>query len=594
MENQADQVIFEQSISDNKDVPLFQEKKYTYITDSTSNSGVFSSGQIQFDLSTFSSQSQWISLKEAVLQIPYRITGTLTTSAVGSEVSTVFGDYSATFKNGYHQIVDSCQLSINGQTIQSHQPYQNIATSFKLYSTMGSEAYNKWGPTLGLALDDCTANTQISITSTSDQSKIFSQADGLANASKDDILHPVKGVDTVSRKSQNSALNLGVLKRTKMINNAKGATNLANYILGNNVEASGMSNCASSGAINTTGDKFALFAMCTIRLKDICDIDQLPLTKNLKGYLYISFNSFKVALTGKAGGVPANNAGELNSITYTPMTGRTCPFNIIDSNISDVGTPEPDQSVSGFVIGAGSSTAPVVEFTGTVSGQQLTTPVGNSAPVSSNARMFVPYYIANPKVDDALSMTKTFSTLEKIVNPIKCEANKYVSYTITVGVPNPRKLVLVPFYENLRDLSETAITNLDNPEFSPWDCTPATTSVFAYLRNLQVSVANKPIFNYPLDYSYEHWIAENSGNGLNGNADDELTSGLLSQQLWEQNHRFYSIDLSRRVASMDGQSQSVQVSFQNGSANYNMKVIAIVFYEKKWQINTATCQIQSA
>jgi hypothetical protein len=300
--------------------------------------------------------------------------------------------------------------------------------------------------------------------------------------------------------------------------------------------------------------------------------------------LYLSFNSFKVDISNTS-----SDKGTITSVNYTPLTGRSCPFTIMDSGS---GTNQAGLSI-------GTSTGPVkpvVSFTGTVEGNR-TGAVQTSAPISPNARMLCPYYIANPKVDEALTMTKQFSTYEKVVNPIIVSKGHTISYTVSVGIPNPRKLVLLPFYQNLSpvdDDGKTSVTNLQNPEYSAFDTVPATSSPFAYLNNLQVYVANKPIYQYPLQYGFEQWIAENSHLGLNGNADDELTSGLLSQQLWEQNHRFYAVDLSRRISSEDGTSKSVQVSFTNGSEKYDMKVIAIVYYEKKWTINTSQCMISSA
>ena len=46
-------------------------------------------------------------------------------------------------------------------------------------------------------------------------------------------------------------------------------------------------------------------------------------------------------------------------------------------------------------------------------------------------------------------------------------------------------------------------------------------------------------------------------------------------------------------SSEDGASKSVQVSFQNPSASFGLKVIAIVFYEKQWIIDTSSCQLQN-
>lgn len=602
METQTDSVVFENAISNNESAVLFQDKNYTYITDSTSNSGVFSSGQIQFDLSTFSSQSQFVNLSEAVIQIPYKITAKLTTASVGAPASnTQIGYLAATFKNGFHHIIDSAQLVINGQTIQSAQPYENISAQFKILSSFSQDALQKWGTTIGFALDDCTGSHQSNVNTTNDTSELFWSFDGLANADASTLLHSAKGFDICSEVAQNKATNEGLRKRFRNINISKNTGTFANHILGTNIESSGMSNVgtlAESGGNNTAGsDHFSLFAMATIRLKDICSVENLPPCKNLKGYLYLSFNSFKVDITGgstgNAAGPPQTfDRGTISAVSYTPLTGRTCPFNIMDSGN---GTNQ-----SGLSIGHGSTTAPIVTFTGTVDGT-ATGAIGGSAPISSNARMLCPYYIANPKVDEALSLTKTFSTYEKVVNPITVAKGNTVSYTVSVGIPNPRKLVLIPFYQNLSPLQTEApnvgvpfVSTLANPEYSAFDSVPATSSPFAYLKNLQVYLANKPIYQYPMQYGFEQWISENSHLGLNGNADDELTSGLLSQQLWEQNHRFYAVDLSRRLSSEDGTSKSVQVSFTNGSEKYDMKVIAIVYYEKKWSINTAQCLIQSA
>ena len=111
--------------------------------------------------------------------------------------------------------------------------------------------------------------------------------------------------------------------------------------------------------------------------------------------------------------------------------------------------------------------------------------------------MIVPYYIANPKTDSALTQTsKFFTTLEKIVNPMTCAASASMNYTITVGVPNARKLVLLPMWQSLGGAT------LLNPEQSPFDSVPATSGPFATLANLQVYMGNKPLYQYPIQYDY--------------------------------------------------------------------------------------------
>lgn len=53
MASESDKVVFDESIEEQDNVNLFESKKWTYITDSTSANGQFS-GQIQFDLNTLS------------------------------------------------------------------------------------------------------------------------------------------------------------------------------------------------------------------------------------------------------------------------------------------------------------------------------------------------------------------------------------------------------------------------------------------------------------------------------------------------------------------------------------------------------------
>ncbi|CAK4648511.1 hypothetical protein LEN26_020212 [Aphanomyces euteiches] len=238
---------------------------------------------------------------------------------------------------------------------------------------------------------------------------------------------------------------------------------------------------------------------------------------------------------------------------------------------------------SGVQFGTGT---PVVQIVGSVDATTAGA-VGSAGPLLTNARLLVPYYIANPKTDSALTQSsKFFTSYEKIVNPLTVAAGASINYTISTGIPNPRKLLLLPLWQNLGGVSY-----LSNPEVSCFDSVPATSGPYATLSNLQVYLANKPMYQYPIQYNFEQWVSENSQLGLHGSMVSEDTSGLLTQQLFEQNHGFYVVDLSRRMTSEDGSSKSVQVSFTNPSATFGMKVIAIVWYEKQWVINTATCQL---
>jgi hypothetical protein len=570
MSTDGDVAVVQNSLNDNLEDAtsvFFSDKNYAFITDSTSNSGSFSSGQIQFDLSTLNSQSQWINLNEAVIEFPVKMTAVVTTAGTGTETAKSIAAISTSvIKNGWHQWIDSAQLIINGQTIQSSQPYENVAASFRILSSWSQDTLKKWGASCGVALDDCTGDLTTSVSSTI----------GIANSTygglTSSICSSVKGFDVIN--NQTYLLNKGVVARNTFTNNdiSPASASIQTTILGaSSMKTAGRSHVASTAAGSNTANTsiYSAYYMATVRLRDLADINDFPLVKNLKGFLYLSFNSSQVNLTGTAGSTT------ISAMSVTPLTGRTTPFLINNQS-------------SGLVLGNYATSAPVVQVTGSVDAT-TTNAVGSAGPLLTNARLLVPYYVANPKTDQALTNpNKFFTTYEKIVNPMTIAAGGSINYTITTGVPNPRKLMLLPMWQNLGGVS-----NLSNPEVSPFDSVPATSGPFAGLNNLQVYLANKAIYQYPIQYDYEQWVSENAQVGLNGGLVSEDTSGLLTQQLFEQNHRFYVVDLSRRMTSEDGSSKSVQVSFTNPSSSFGMKVIAIVWYEKQWVIDTAMCQLQT-
>lgn len=560
MSTEADSIVFENSVMNHADPILFNERKINFITDSTSNSGVFSAGQVNFDLSTFSSMN-WQSLNESYIEVPIKITARLSTAATGgTSPVTACGPLTAIVKNGFHQWISSASLIINGQTIQSQQPYESVAATFRILSTWSADTLQKWGKSTGFALDDCTGDA--------DASSTYSITTGLNNAPYGTVATAIRGFDAVN--NQASLLNKGPISRAALLNTNTVSTSMAGTMLSSNFASSGKSNVGVATATNTVGDLYSQFIMATIRTKDLFDIDEFPLIKNMKGYMYLTFNSTTATVTSDL----TATTGGVASWAATPLTGNSCPFNIVTGAGGLTNTN-----------GGAPSAGAVVTIIGTVDGT-TTGAVGNSVPIITNSRLLMPYYSSNPRTDAALSKIQTFKTLEKIVNPFAIPANNPANVTITVGVPNPNKIVLLPFLQNL------GASTTPNPELSIWDNTPATSSPFARLSSLNITVANRPLFQYPIDYDAEFYFNEVTQLGANGGKLDEMTSGLLNQQLWEQNHRYYVIDLARRLESDNGMSRSVQVSCRNPSA-FPMKVIAILWYEKVWSINTSTGQIQA-
>lgn len=537
---------------------LFKDKNYTYIVDQTSSSGAFSGNQCQFDLSTLGSQSQWINLNEAVVSFPVRITATS-----GSTVSTIPLN-SIFLKSNFAHWIDSAQLIIDGQTIQSAQPYQNIHTTFKILSEWSQDTLVKYGKSSAVILDDCTQDSIVSTTA------ITTTVSGLNNSPSASDTYSATNPINIKTGFNACVADLGnkaIRSRTSMLANVVASTDATGTVLQKLVgsasaKTQGLHNGASI-AVPAAGNSFVAHYMATIRLRDLCDIDNFPMTKNIRGYLYLNFNATQTIITGGA-------SASAHTFTASPLGGRTCPYMVDISKITF-----PDGSVT--------------TIEGKVSGESnFNVDTAKAGPLMTTARLYVPYYDSNSKSDAALTQSNHFfTTIEKIVNPITCDAGGSVNVTLTSGVPNPRGLVMLPMWMNAGGSSWTS------PELSPFTSEPGTSGAFATLNQLQVYKANRPLYQNPVDYTWSQWQQENSKTGLGGGLVDEQSSGLLTEQLFNQNHRFYYVDLSRRENSGDGASQSIQVAFSNPGA-YKLKVVCFVLYEKKWVIDTALCKVSSA
>jgi hypothetical protein len=563
--NDGDEIAFGHAMQDTETTVLFKDKNYNFITDSSSNSGNFSSGQIQFDLSTLASQSSWTSLAEAVIEIPIKTTITIGSwaPATGSVLPSVSA---IVHKAGFHQYIDGCQLMINGQTIQSMSSFENVAATYRILSSWSQDTLKKWGTATNFALDDCTGDASIPGNSVA--------ATGLSQAAYATVAPAARGFDPTN--NQATIPNRGFVTRATNTNiDISTSGSLMNSTLGAaGVKGDGMSNVAFVASGTAGATVYSAFALATVRLKDICDIKDLPPVKNLKGFLYLTYNSSQTTVTC--------SGNTVSSFSTVVQSGRTCPINHCVPATLASGAPGAGMGYS-VTVAAGAWT--YVVTTG-VDGTN-TSAISPSAAISANARLLCPSYDANPKTDAALSRTAKFSTFEKIVNPIICPAGQSVNVTITAGVANARRLVLLPMWQNMN----TSTT--PNPEQSIFDTCPATSGVFASLNQLQVYLANKPCYQYPINYNFEQWLMENSQVGANGSMVNEMTSGLLTKQLFEQNHRFYTVDLSRRMESEDGMSKSVIVQFTN-PGTLSMKVIAILFYEKFWTLQSDTCTLSSS
>jgi hypothetical protein len=563
MSSASDQVTFFESVDEQHNENLFQQKKWTYVTDSSSANGQFT-GQLQFDLNTLSSQGDWVDLSQGVIQFPVKINIKQTLTTTDDFNAPITNVNAAVIKNGFHQFIDSIQVVLGGNTIQSSQIFTNIDANYKILTEWSQDELVKYGPSLGIALDDYTSpvDTNIAITDSLDNVNKTGASGAYINSS-------TQSPSSIIGPDMTYVRNSGFKNRLMMNNNSTSVTSLAKGILADSQSLLGKSNVANTVSKDPV-DIYTQFYLATVRLKDISDsLAKFPLCKSLKGYVYVNYNASTHLVSNTSGGGPGGLA--LASVTNTSTYGRCCP------GMLNIG-------VDGFSFG---QYYQPIQVTFEISGSKSTN-LTTAAPTYTNARLVVPYYTATPSIDRALTQKKTFRYNERFVTQFNIGESSNFQGTLTPGITNVKRLIMYPYFTGPGSSGVT--TFLQNPLLSPFDAIPSTTSPFAALKDLQVYVGNQPMYQSPVTADWETFMQEVAQQGKDGGMVSDSGSGLLNQRLWNQLYRYYTVNIGRRMDSEDGCSKSVQVSCTNAT-KCPMTVIAIIWYEKEITVDTASGQV---
>jgi hypothetical protein len=150
---------------------IFKDKQYVSITDS--NQGVYSSGQVQFDLTQISSSSLYFDAKASYLELPFTIQvesdNDLETYESASEMPVIM-------KNGAHNLVNSMEVYLSGQQFISAQSFSNVPVTYKMLTTTSPSDLKTVAPSLMLSDETDAVHTyEATVGHTTSKSKGFSE-----------------------------------------------------------------------------------------------------------------------------------------------------------------------------------------------------------------------------------------------------------------------------------------------------------------------------------------------------------------------------------------------------------------------------------
>ncbi|KAF4047486.1 hypothetical protein GN244_ATG00040 [Phytophthora infestans] len=193
---------------------------------------------------------------------------------------------------------------------------------------------------------------------------------------------------------------------------------------------------------------------------------------------------------------------------------------------------------------------------------------GLALPASATTLSITADVNGTPTAETGITPSQTFSRLLAPNYSPKSQRQSCIgasfTWTVSNGIANPKRLIMQPVITNIT--AGATVSDMINPFRSPFSTVPATTSPFAALKNLQITVGNHPIWNNPVRFGYDLFVQEMSKSGCDGGLDDVVSAGLLSQRQWELLYRFVAVDIGCRLPSEDGASKSIIVS---GTSNCN-------------------------
>jgi hypothetical protein len=178
----ADEFTLQNSLKEQSDDYLFQNRQYTYISDS--NSGSYNqSGQCIIKLSGISNSGKYLDTNQSYISVPLVIT---LYAAEGEFADSVENAYAVSLKNGFTSSISSLQIECTNNSATSVMQYSNVMMNQKLLTNMSKDDELNYGGSIGFSKD--------SVDGISYQASPSNKGLGECNNSiKSSVLNPTEG-----------------------------------------------------------------------------------------------------------------------------------------------------------------------------------------------------------------------------------------------------------------------------------------------------------------------------------------------------------------------------------------------------------------
>jgi hypothetical protein len=478
-----------------------------------------------------------------------------------------------TIKTDFVNLIHQADLQVNGKTIESTQPFINVARHFQLLSEMSINDLATIGHSIGF-----------SPTLDNTKSMRYNGVYGpLATSSGNGFTNNRAFGESDNQVAFNAKQNTGVGNAAAQYKIGKYYdTSAAGSI--NNIVGAGTT--AADGTIVTAAQLASEFRpyyevknthymvwydFAVIKLPHLFEsLGKMGLIRRFDATLRLWVNTGTVNIT-----VAAPTTTDLNYYMAPDQNSfsNTCPLLI--NHLPEKLTTGTTALTAGLYI----SKPPSTSYAGGVN-------LANSgvAHPLANCRLYYSQMVLDPQ--KSLSYVD-LNRNKKVVYRTFC-SNMYLNIQkgssfnqlINSGIVHPTGVLIVPFVGSVPSQGFG-----DSQWKSPFDTCPATTSPCS-ITNLQVAVGGSNVLQSTLFYTYENFLEQVNLAEQLTSSDFGVSTGLISQGYWEWS-RWYYVNVERSQLADKLQPRNINISFNNNS-NLAIDIMVFIFYSDEFVIDVET------
>ena len=557
---------------DTGDYSPYIEKNYnSYINDI--NNGVYTNNSltlVNFDLGQIYNSQKFTDTSELFCVLPITMVAAYSTGT--AIVAPTPGSSSlCSIKTNFVNLIHQADLQVNGKTIESTQPFINVARHFQLLSEMSVNDLATMGHTLGFA------NTLDSVKSMKYVSKQAGVSGGSGNGMSNnrpfgDPDNATTLTDKQNSTIANSALQYKIGRYLDTVNNSNGLFGANNLVTKTQLSTE------FRPFYEVNGKHMIWYDFAVIKLEHIFEsLSNLGLVRRFDATMRLWINTGTVNVT-------IDGSGNTLQYSLTPANNsfsNTCPLSINYLPDATNGVPA---TTTNIVAGLYIAKPPVTSYAG------INLNDSNASHPLLNCRLYYSQITVHPEksikyIEQNRSKKVVYrSFVSSLYNNIG--KGSAFNSLINSGIVHPTAVLIVPF---LGAVTGTDSGFGDYQWKSPFDSAPATTSPVS-LTNLQVSVGGQNILQSNLFYTYENFIEQVNLAESMTSSDFGVSTGLFNQAYWEWS-RWYFVNVERSQLADKLQPRNVNISFNN-NGEVAIDAMVFIFYSDEFVVDVETGIIQ--